>query len=287
MIPKIDYVVIPKKGYTEEECEDSFHFHPQHRDPVHNYKFAVADGATETSFSREWACLLTQSIQERSSLNASHLLSILPQLQAKWKENVFSRPLPYYAEIKPNYVTPDMEEGFNVASRNEVSKVRYWSIPGTEGFGHRNGGLEKDYVTGGISTDALNHQLMVDTREQKVNNVSQILPELKVEGNKDADLLVIGWGGTHGHLMSAVNSINKNGKKIALAHFNYINPLPKNAVELIQRYKKVVVCELNSGQFANLLRSKVSGVEFLQYNKVQGQPFTVAELEECFIQLLK
>ena len=189
-------------------------------------------------------------------------------------------------EIKLNLVKPDME-GYTVASRDEVSKVRYWSIPGTEGFGHRNGGLEKDYVTGAISTDPLNHQLMVDTREQKVNNVSQILPELKVEGNKEADLLVIGWGGTHGHLMSAVNSINKTGQKIALAHFNYINPLPKNAVEVIQHYKKVVVCELNSGQFASFLRSKVAGVEFLQFNKVQGQPFTVAELEECFNNLLK
>jgi 2-oxoglutarate/2-oxoacid ferredoxin oxidoreductase subunit alpha len=180
-----------------------------------------------------------------------------------------------------------MAESYNVASRDEKTKVRYWGIPGTEGFGHRNGGLEKDYLTGAISTDALNHQLMVDTREQKVNNVSQILPELKVEGNKDSELLVIGWGGTHGHLMSAVNSMNKNGQKVALAHFNYINPLPKNAVKLIQQYKKVVVCELNSGQFANVLRSKVSGVEFLQYNKVQGQPFTVAELEECFNNLLK
>jgi len=189
-------------------------------------------------------------------------------------------------EIKPNYVKSDMEN-FNVSSRDAKTKVRYWSIPGTEGFGHRNGGLEKDYLTGAISTDPLNHQVMVDTREQKINNISQFLPEVKVEGNKDADLLVIGWGGTHGHLMSAVNSMNKNGTKVALAHFNYINPLPKNAVDVIQHYKKVVVCELNSGQFANLLRSKVAGVEFLQYNKVQGQPFTVAELEECFNHLLK
>jgi len=189
-------------------------------------------------------------------------------------------------DISPNYVKPGIEN-FNVSSRDAKTKVRYWSIPGTEGFGHRNGGLEKDYLTGAISTDPLNHQVMVDTREQKINNISQFLPEIKVEGSKDADLLVVGWGGTHGHLMSAVNSINKNGMKIALAHFNYINPLPKNAVEVIQRYKKVVVCELNSGQFANLLRSKVAGVEFLQYNKVQGQPFTVAELEECFNTLLK
>lgn len=127
---------------------------------------------------------------------------------------------------------------------------------------------------------------MVDTREQKINNISQFLPDITVEGTADADLLVIGWGGTHGHLMSAVNSLNKKGNKVALAHFNYINPLPKNAVAVIQSYKKVVVCELNSGQFATYLRSKVPAVEFLQHNKVQGQPFTVAELEECFSKLL-
>jgi 2-oxoglutarate ferredoxin oxidoreductase subunit alpha len=189
-------------------------------------------------------------------------------------------------EIHPNFVKADMEN-YKVTSRDEDTKVRYWSIPGIEGFAHRNGGLEKDYTTGAISTDAENHQKMVDTREAKVNYISQVIPELKVEGDKNAELLVIGWGGTHGHLMSAVNSINKNGKKVALAHFNYINPLPKNTVELIQKYKKVVVCELNSGQFATFLRSKVPAVEFLQYNKVQGQPFTATELEEHFETLLK
>jgi len=167
-----------------------------------------------------------------------------------------------------------------------VSKVRYWSVPGMEGFGHRNGGLEKDYETGCIATDPLNHEKMVNARQAKVEYVSNFLPELKVEGDETADLLVIGWGGTRGHLMSAVTNMNKDGKKIALAHFNYINPLPKNTIDLIQRYKKVVVCELNSGQFATFLRSKVPGVEFLQYNKVQGQPFTVAELEADFSELI-
>ena len=189
-------------------------------------------------------------------------------------------------EIHPHYVKPDIE-GFNVSSRDEKTKVRYWSIPGTEGFGHRNGGLEKDYSTGSISTDPANHQKMVDTREAKINYISQVIPEQKVEGNVEADLLVIGWGGTHGHLISTVNSMNKKGTKVALAHFNYINPLPKNTVEIIQSFKKVVVCELNNGQFATFLRSKVPAVEFLQYNKVQGQPFTVAELENCFNELLK
>jgi len=189
------------------------------------------------------------------------------------------------AEIKPNYVKPGME-GCTVTARDEESKVRYWSIPGMEGFGHRNGGLEKDYETGCIATDPLNHEKMVNARQAKVDYVTNFIPELEIEGAADADMLVIGWGGTHGHLTSAVNNLNKAGKKIALAHFNYINPLPKNTVEVIQRYKKVVVCELNSGQFATFLRSKVPGVEFLQYNKVQGQPFTVAELENDFSELM-
>jgi 2-oxoglutarate ferredoxin oxidoreductase subunit alpha len=197
--------------------------------------------------------------------------------------------LPTLAElpgIYPNYTKKGMED-VKVTSRDEETKVRYWSIPGTEGFGHRNGGLEKDYYTGAISTDPENHQKMVDTRAEKIKNISQFLPDLVIEGSDEADLLVIGWGGTHGHLMSAVQSMNKKGNKIALAHFNYINPLPKNTIEVIQRYKKVVVCELNSGQFATYLRSNVPAVEFLQHNKVQGQPFTVAELEECFENLLK
>jgi len=188
-------------------------------------------------------------------------------------------------EIKPNYVTPGMEN-YKVTTRDEESKVRYWSVPGMEGFGHRNGGLEKDAESGGIATDPINHEKMVAIRQAKVDYISNFLPEVKVEGDETADMLVIGWGGTHGHLMSAVNNLNKDGKKIALAHFNYINPLPKNTVEVIKRYKKVVVCELNSGQFATFLRSKVPGVEFLQYNKVQGQPFTVAELEADFSELM-
>ena len=180
-------------------------------------------------------------------------------------------------QIKPNFAQPGME-GLNVTARNEDTKARYWTIPGTEGFNQRNGGLEKDYNTGSISTDPDNHQKMVDTRQAKVDYISNVIPELVVEGDASAELLVIGWGTTHGHLMTAVNALNKKGKKVALANFNYINPLPKNTEEVIKRYKKVIVCELNSGQFATYLRSKVPG-EYLQYNKVQGQPFTVSEIE--------
>lgn len=189
------------------------------------------------------------------------------------------------ASIKPNYPMPGME-GISVAARNETTKVRYWSIPGTEGFNHRNGGLEKNYDTGAICTEPLNHQKMVDVRQEKIDYISQVIPDVLIEGNPDADLLVIGWGSTHGHLMTAVNALNKKGEKVALAQFHYISPLPKNTNELISRYKKVVVCELNTGQFATYLRSKAPR-EYLQFNKVQGQPFTALELEEHLVTLLK
>jgi 2-oxoglutarate ferredoxin oxidoreductase subunit alpha len=188
-------------------------------------------------------------------------------------------------QIQPNFAKPGME-GLKVTARDQETKVRYWTIPGTPGFEQRNGGLEKDYDSGAISTDPLNHQKMVDTRQAKIDYISNVIPDVKVEGNPDADLLVVGWGSTHGHLISAINSINKTGKKVALAHFNYINPLPKNTAEVIKKYKKVVVCELNSGQFASFLRTKVPG-EYLQYNKVQGQPFSASELEEHISSLLK
>ncbi len=187
--------------------------------------------------------------------------------------------------ITPNFVKPGME-GIKVTARDEETKVRYWSFPGMEGFEHRNGGLEKDYTTGAISSQPDNHELMVQTRQAKIDYIANVIPELKVEGNPDAELLVIGWGSTHGHLISAVNNINKNGGKVALAHFNYIQPLPKNTAELLSKYPKRVVCELNSGQLASYLRTKVPG-EYLQYNKVQAQPFTVHELEDHINSLLK
>ncbi|NLK48316.1 MAG: 2-oxoacid:acceptor oxidoreductase subunit alpha [Bacteroidales bacterium] len=197
--------------------------------------------------------------------------------------------LPKFAdlpEIKPHYVKSGMT-GLSATARDPETKARYWNIPGVPGLEHRNGGLEKNYVTGAVSTEALNHQRMVDARQAKVDYVVNAIPDLKVEGNADADLLVVGWGSTYGHLKTAVLDLNEQGKKVALAHFNYINPLPKNTAEVIAKYKKVVVCELNGGQFATILRTKVPGKEYLQYNKVQGQPFSSAELEEHISSLLK
>ena len=193
-----------------------------------------------------------------------------------------------YPDIKPNYVKPEMlAEGWKPYKRAPETHVRYWAIPGTEGFMHRLGGLEKDNVTSAISTDPANHQRMTDLRQAKIDYIANCIPALEVKGNPDADLLVVGWGGTYGHLFSAVDELNHEGKKVALAHFNYINPLPANTAEVLKRYKKVVVCEQNNGQFATQLCGKIPGLVVNRFNRVQGQPFMVSELKEHFIKLME
>ena len=192
-----------------------------------------------------------------------------------------------YPAINPPYVSAEMAEGWKPYKRNEETMVRYWAKPGIPGFEHRVGGLEKDYNTSAISTDPANHQKMTDARQAKIDNIANFIPALEVEGNPDGDLLVIGWGGTYGHLHTAVEKLNESGKKVALAHFQYINPLPANTAEVLKKYKKIVVCELNMGQLAGHLRMKVPGIQFEQYNKVQGQPFLVSELVDCFTKLIE
>jgi 2-oxoglutarate ferredoxin oxidoreductase subunit alpha len=164
---------------------------------------------------------------------------------------------------------------------------RDWVFPGTKGFEHRIGGLEKDAVTGNISHDGPNHQVMVDIRQEKLNRIANYIPELEVVGDASAELLVVGWGGTYGHLYTAVDEMNGDGTNVALAHFNYINPLPKNTAEVLSRYKKIIVCELNLGQFAGFLRMKYPEFTYHQFNKVQGLPFTVQELKNQFVKLLE
>ena len=194
-----------------------------------------------------------------------------------------------YPDIRPNYVRAEMlEKGWKPYLRDEKTMVRYWAVPGMEGFMHRLGGLEKDYTTSAISTDPVNHQKMVDARKAKIQNVVADVPDLRVLGDPSADLLAVSWGGTFGHMMEAVNEMNRAGKKIALAHFSYLNPLPKNTEEVLKKYKKIVVCELNDGQLAGYLRMKIDGLCGLnRFNKVQGQPFKVEELTECFTKLLE
>lgn len=183
-----------------------------------------------------------------------------------------------YPVIVPPFVHEDMQETWKPYLRNAENLVRYWAPAGKEGFAHRIGGLEKDSVTGCISTNPANHQLMTNLRQAKIDAIAKNIPLLEVQGNEDADVLVVGWGGTFGHLYTAVEELNAAGNKVALAHFNYINPLPSNTADVLSKFKKIVVCELNNGQFAGYLRSNSEGLNILQFNKVEGQPFTVSEL---------
>ncbi|HRG13744.1 2-oxoacid:acceptor oxidoreductase subunit alpha [Macellibacteroides fermentans] len=193
-----------------------------------------------------------------------------------------------YPSITPNYVTNYKEEApWKPYRRDKDSLVRYWAIPGMNEFMHRIGGLEKDYETSAISTDPANHQKMVNVRQAKIDKIADYIPEQEVCGDKDAELLVIGWGGTYGHLYEAMEDMQAEGKKVAMAHFKFIQPLPKNTAELISRYKKVVVVEQNNGQFANYLRGKIPGFNPFQFNRVKGQPFVVARLVEELTKILE
>jgi 2-oxoglutarate ferredoxin oxidoreductase subunit alpha len=189
-----------------------------------------------------------------------------------------------YPAIQPPYVTPEMKDNYTPYRRNPENDVRYWAIPGQEGYMHILGGLEKDSNTGAISTAPENHDLMCRLRAEKVAKIP--VPDVVVEGNQDADLLIVGFGGTYGHLYSAMEEMNKAGQKVALAHFSFINPLPKNTAEVLRKYKKVVVAEQNLGQFAGFLRMKVDGFTPYQYNEVKGQPFVVSELVEAFTKII-
>ena len=192
-----------------------------------------------------------------------------------------------YPAIVPPYVTPEMSEGWSPYKRNPETLVRYWAVPGTPGFMHRIGGLEKSSATGAISNDPENHQLMVEQRAQKIERIADTLPPLQVEGDEDADLLIVGFGGTYGHLHEAMLQMRAEGKKVAQAHLNVVNPLPRGTQETLARYKKVVVAEQNMGQLAGYLRMKTNGIEIRQYNEVKGQPFNVAALVDAFTKIIE
>ncbi|MDR1005894.1 MAG: 2-oxoacid:acceptor oxidoreductase subunit alpha [Bacteroidales bacterium] len=170
--------------------------------------------------------------------------------------------------------------------RDMETLVRQWAVPGMEGLRHRIGGLEKSDGKGAVSTDNANHQIMTDYRKEKVERIANRIPDQTIMGDENAELLVVGWGGTQGALKSAVQQMQAEGRSIAFTHFNYIMPLPKNTEQILRRHKKVVVCELNMGQFVNYLRMNFEGIHFHQYNKVQGLPFVVSELKERFNQIL-
>lgn len=184
-----------------------------------------------------------------------------------------------YPAINPPIVS-QCEGKFKPFERDPETFVRKWAIPGTPGLEHRVGGLEKN-PAGAVSSDPEVHEMMVANRAAKLAKVADCIPELEVYGEKEADVLLVGWGGTYGHLYTAASQLLEEGKSVGFAQFDYINPLPKNTAEVFSHYKKILVCELNSGQFADYLRAKLPQFKYLQLNKVQGQPFMVHEIVDA------
>ncbi|WP_142784187.1 2-oxoacid:acceptor oxidoreductase subunit alpha [Changchengzhania lutea] len=190
-------------------------------------------------------------------------------------------------EIKNNIVSK-YYDNWHPYNRNEETLARNWAIPGTPKLEHRIGGLEKDKVTGNVSYVPENHEFMTKIRAEKIKRVQDYIPEISTEFAEEGDLLVVGWGGTYGSLHSAVKQVNEEGfTNIGFTHFNYINPLPKNTLEVFSKFKKILVCELNNGQFAKILKINFNKLELLQFNKIQGLPFGNSELTEKFKQLVK
>ncbi len=190
------------------------------------------------------------------------------------------------ASINPPIVAADDPDYFPY-KRDPERLNRRWAIPGTHGLRHRIGGLEKENIKGNVSHDPDNHQLMSEYRAEKVARVANYIKPQEVLGPPSGDLLVVSWGGTHGNMIEAVQEMLQQGKKISLAHFHNIQPLPKNTAEIFSRFKKIVVPELNLGQFVLYLRMNFQQFKFEQYNKIQGLPFMVKELVDYFNQLLE
>lgn len=189
-------------------------------------------------------------------------------------------------EIHPPMVTEVPDGGYQPYKRDEKRLARGWALPGTVGLEHRVGGLEKDYLKGSVSHDPLNHQRMVEVRAEKVARVADFVPAQEVYGDKTGELLIVGWGGTFGNLRTSVDEMRAEGKSVSHCHFDMINPLPHGVAKILSSFKKILVCELNMGQFAAYLRMNFPQFEYLQFNKVQGLPFTTIELKEKFNSLL-
>lgn len=199
---------------------------------------------------------------------------------APWK----IRTVDEMPEIRNNKILTPTENWYPY-NRDEITLARNWAVPGTKGLEHRIGGLEKDKVTGNVSYVPENHEFMTHIRAEKIRRVQYNIPELKTEFVEEGDLLIVGWGGTYGTLHTATKQLSEEGhKNIGFAHFNYINPLPKNTEDVLKRFKKIVVCELNSGQFSKILKINFSGLDVTQFNKIQGLPFSNDELIQQFKQ---
>lgn len=217
---------------------------------------------------------------EAAKLSMEHMTPTILLTDGQMGQSSELFRIPKVADLKS--ITPPIveanDETYMPYKRDPETLVRPWAIPGTEGLRHRIGGLEKTDGKGIVSTDPHNHELMTKYRNDKVQKVADFIPEQDIMGEAEGDLLVVSWGGTKGSVSSAVSQLQAEGKKVSHAHFSYIMPLPKNTDKVFAGFKKIVVAELNAGQFANYLRMTHPGYQYLQYNKMQGLPFTITEL---------
>ncbi|MDO8896150.1 MAG: 2-oxoacid:acceptor oxidoreductase subunit alpha [Bacteroidales bacterium] len=225
---------------------------------------------------------------EASKLSLEHMTPVILLTDGSLANGSEVFKIPREADL-PAIIPPLAEANdpdYKPYRRDPERLNRKWAIPGTPGLRHRVGGLEKEDGSGNVSHDPLNHQKMTFLREEKVQRVANYIPEQTIYGPDDAELLVVSWGGTYGVMLTVVEKMQEQGKSVALAHFKHIMPLPKNTEELLGRHKKIVVCEINNGQFVKYLRMNFPQFKYQQYNKIQGLPFMVAELETKFNELL-
>lgn len=228
------------------------------------------------------------SAYEASKLSLEHMTPVILLTDGSLANGSEVFKIPEMASlppINPPLVAPN-DPDYKPYRRDPERLNRFWAIPGTEGLRHRVGGLEKEDGSGNVSHDPLNHQKMTMLREAKVQKVTEFIPQQEVYGDDEADLLVVSWGGTFGVMLTVVEKMQEQGKSVALAHFKHIMPLPSNTEDLLGRYKKIIVCEINNGQFVKYLKMNFPQFKYLQYNKIQGLPFMVAELESRFNELL-
>jgi 2-oxoglutarate ferredoxin oxidoreductase subunit alpha len=192
------------------------------------------------------------------------------------------------SDIKVSFMTePNGKDGAILPYKRDERGVRPWIKPGTKGLEHRIGGLEKQHETGNVSYDAMNHELMVKLRAEKIQMIAESIPLAKPDnGNEKGKLAVLGWGSTYGSIKTAVRDLISEGYDVAHIHLKHINPFPRNLGELLHGYEKILVPEMNTGQLVQLIRAKYL-VPAVGYSKVQGLPFTTSELKQQIIDLLK
>jgi len=229
------------------------------------------------------------SAYEAAKLSLEHMTPVILLTDGSLANGSEVFKIPHVADLVS--ITPPLvkanDPDYKPYKRDQNKLSRSWAIPGTEGLRHRIGGLEKENITGNVSHDPLNHQEMSEIREEKVNRIANYISELDVIGEDEGEVLVVSWGGTYGVMLTAVEELRKEGINISMAHFKYIKPLPKNTREVFARFKKILVCEINLGQFVNYLRMNFPEYNYHQYNKIQGLPFMVTELKEKFTDFLK